>query len=201
MKKLTFPLIILVSLLIGISGTYAALRTVYLNTHAPVHFHANFGIFINGEHLDFTNSRYMEDVIACSVTGEQSPKERVHMHNNIGDAIHVHASGVTWADFLTNIGFYADSSHLITDEQGPVYLNTSDKKMHFILNGKAVNNPINTLIRSEDRFLISYGSESESQLTEQFNTIASSAHELNASHDPRTCSSEAPTEFKFKFWQ
>jgi len=44
----------------------------------------------------------MEDIVGCSITGKISARDRVHLHENNGDTIHVHHDGVTWGHFFSN---------------------------------------------------------------------------------------------------
>ncbi len=61
------------------------------------HFHANFRVFLGDHFVDFGDASYMEEVQTCLIdASKQSPKNRVHLHENNGTAIHVHSPGVTW---------------------------------------------------------------------------------------------------------
>lgn len=59
--------------------------------------------------------------------------------------------------------------------------------MHFILNGKEVANPSNSLIRSEDRLLVVYGNESPENLQQEFDSVSRNAGEYNNKYDPGSC--------------
>jgi len=48
-------------------------------------------MYIDGEGVDFSDDKYMEDVAGCSLSGEKMPKDRVHLHENNGDTIHIHS--------------------------------------------------------------------------------------------------------------
>ena len=47
-------------------------------------------MYVNGERVDFSPDKYMEDVEGCSLTGRMNPEDRVHLHENNGDTIHIH---------------------------------------------------------------------------------------------------------------
>ncbi|MGE3279090.1 MAG: hypothetical protein AB7J40_04890 [Candidatus Altimarinota bacterium] len=173
-------------------------RFFFMPGHAVTHFHANFAMFINGERVDLTDDKYMEDVQGCKPEYiKVQPEERTHMHENNHDVVHVHDDGVTWGHFMANIGFAFGSSYLITDED-QIFRNENGRTVKYILNGVQVNNPFNRLMQSEDRFLISYGDESVDQvLSEQFSVVAADAHEHNEHPDPGSCSGT----IELGFWE
>lgn len=82
---------------------------------AHVHIHAGFQVYVDGVQQDFSDFQYMS-FAPCS-TGEQkklTPEERqiekAHLHDSVGDVVHVHRKGATWGDLLKNIGFNYDAS-------------------------------------------------------------------------------------------
>lgn len=173
---------------------FSSLRFFFMPPVTATHFHANFALFIDGQQFDFSGDKYMEDVQGCKPDYlPLLPRERTHLHNNEGDAIHVHDRGVTWGHFMANVGFDFGKTYLVSDE-GTLYVN-GNKIIKFILNGKEVENPFNKLIESEDRLLISYGVETVEQAMNQFSTVASDAHEHNEHPDPGSCSGAIELDF------
>jgi hypothetical protein len=168
-----------------------AVRFAAMPAHEHVHFHANWAVFVNGQRLDLTGMRYMEDVFQCSVDPtHQRPEDRVHMHEGNHDVVHVHASGVTWGHFLANIGFGVGDTYLETDEAR--LETTPDRTLKFVLNGDPVRSIRNLPIRDQDRLLISYGPESLEEVTaDQFTQVAADAGRYNEVPDPASCSGAA----------
>jgi len=160
------------------------------------HFHANFALYIDGKRFELKDNKYMEAVTACYAVGTVQPKQRVHMHNNDQDVVHVHADGVTWGHFLINIGFNIGSDYLV-DDSGTYYKSGENgKSLLFILNGDDVESIGNKLMRSEDKLLISYGEQNKSELLDgSFKEMASNAHEFNGKHDPAGCAGEESISF------
>jgi len=152
----------------------------------PPHFHANFAMYVDGERIDFSLDRYMEDVAGCSLTGLMYPKDRAHLHENNPDTIHIHHEWVSWGHFFTNIGIIFDSQFL-SGGNGQVFEETEDKEITYILNGEKVKNPFNTLITSKDRLLVSYGSESREEIDKQYESVSTNAGEFNSKYDPGSC--------------
>lgn len=156
-------------------------------SHA-VHYHANWAVFIDGERLDLTANRYMEDIGSCSVDPtRQRPEDRVHMHEANQDVVHVHASGVSWGHFLANLRFAVGDDFLVTDRAR--YDPGDGRTLKFILNGQAIRSIANRAIGDEDRLLISFGAESEEEVAaSQFAQVASTAGTFNTMPDPASCS-------------
>jgi hypothetical protein len=83
-----------------------------------VHYHAGFRVYIDGELQDFSDIKYM-NVKPCESEdhkdNESAPpppkeagseeetahEEAVHLHDLVGDVVHIHASGVRWEDLFT----------------------------------------------------------------------------------------------------
>jgi hypothetical protein len=166
----------------------SAARLVALPEHAHVHHHANWAVFIDGERLDLTDIRYMEDVFQCTMDPtHQRPEDRVHMHEGNHDVVHVHAAGVTWGHLLANLGFGIGSDYLHTDRAR--FETTPDRSLKFVLNGTPVRSISNLAIGDQHRLLISYGPESvEEVVATQFPLVASDAGRYNEIPDPATCS-------------
>jgi hypothetical protein len=154
--------------------------------HAAPHFHANFAMHINGERVDFSAVEYSEDIAGCSITGEITPKDRVHLHENNQDTIHIHASGVSWGHFFANNNFSFWENYISLDS-GEMFQNNNIAKIQYVLNGKIKNNPFNRAIWSKDRLLINYGTQTEIELLELYETVSDNAGEYNAKYDPGSC--------------
>jgi len=95
MKKI----LIIVGILIAIFA--------YDHFHVP-HHHAEFQVYIDGERRDLAGLDYMY-FAPCRVYdfGERELEEidRAHLHDYVGDVVHVHDDGLTWRVLLTNLNF------------------------------------------------------------------------------------------------
>jgi len=96
--KILAPLILVALFFLG-GYVYGGLQFL------PPHYHANFALYIDGKKFDFSGDQYMEDVSKCSLGNTVYPKDRAHLHENNGNTIHVHAAGVSWEQFFSNVGF------------------------------------------------------------------------------------------------
>jgi len=180
-------LFILVGAVAGVL-TIGGVRYTMQEPPHTVHFHANWAIFVDGARLPLTENRYMEDVMTCAAdAAHQDPEDRVHMHVNNHDIVHVHAPGVAWGHLLSNLDFGLGDDYLYTDQAR--LESTPERSLKFILNGKRVSTIRNVPIRDQDRLLISFGPESvEEVIATQFPQVASDAAQYNEMPDPASCS-------------
>lgn len=156
-----------------------------LLVRAPeTHYHANFAVYINGEREDFSEFTYYEEVAACTGAYADNPKGRVHMHDEVDDIIHVHDKRVSYGAFFQNIGWGVGDEYLATLDR--LYQTDADTKVTYILNGETVDSIGSRLIGNMDRLLVSYG-PADSDFLAQYNTVASTAPEVNKYQDPATC--------------
>jgi len=187
-------LILNLAFLLGIM-TFVAFRFItYKST--DVHYHANFGLYINGQRDEFKSFTFYEEVQSCTVHDPTNPRTRVHMHDQNNGLIHVHAEGATWGYFFANLGYTLGDKLIETDS---VFDNAKNKgytiyadgkdgnKLSFILNGKKTSNIANVVIASEDRLLINYGNTSQEKLDQLFATVPTDAHKANTERDPASC--------------
>lgn len=187
-----------ISLIVGI--ILILLLTFYLwkdyaNYKNYVHYHANFWVFIDWKQVDFSDEKYMEDIAACKFWTLKTQKERTHLHENNGWTIHVHDDWVTWGHFFANIWYEFNDNFLATDNSWLLIPN-NDTKITFILNWKAVWNPFNREIKSEDVLLVNYWNENIDTINNYYSQIKKDAWEFNEMKDPTTCSWDNFSIFK-----
>lgn len=160
-----------------------------------VHYHANFGLYINGKRDEFNNFGYYEEVTSCGGNDLQNPKIRVHMHDNINYVVHVHDSAVTWGHFFANLG-YTLGDNLISTKDGSLYVDGQDgKKLTFLLNGDPITSVANRTIGDDDVLLVSYGTENDQAIQKQYESIIQDAKHYDENADPASCSGAKPPSF------
>lgn len=176
-------------LLIGMILALLGMGVVRFATYKvdATHYHANFGLYINGQRDEFKNFTFYEEVQSCGLHGSDNVKSRAHMHEQKNGLIHVHAEGVTWSQFFTNLGYTLDND-LIKTDNGVFIKDKAGNKLSFVLNGKSLTTIASRVIKSEDRLLINYGKEDESQIDKHYNSVATGAREANTRKDPASCS-------------
>lgn len=153
----------------------------------PPHYHANWAVVVNGEELDFSDDQYMQSVARCAGGDVVDPAERVHMHNNEGEVVHVHHVGVAWGHFFDNLGMDVGGDYLIVDRARRFFAGEG-ATLKFVLNGFTVGEISTLSIQPGDRLLISYGPETPDQVLEsQFPRVAANAGEYDERDDPAGC--------------
>ncbi len=65
--------------------------------HEEIHRHFDFRLYLDGQAVDLSQDQYQ------SIEGHEL-NEAVHLHDNDGEVVHVHAEGVTLDEFLDSIG-------------------------------------------------------------------------------------------------
>lgn len=163
---------------------------------SSVHYHANFGLFVNGKRDEFKSFTFYEEVASCGSNDVMNPKIRTHMHNNVNYVVHVHDAAATWGHFFANLGYTLGDTVLKTDD-GVFVDGVDGKKLSFLVNGKPVQAIANKTIGDEDVVLISYGNENDAGLQKQYKSIISNAKEYDETADPAACSGAKP----LTFWQ
>lgn len=168
------------------------------------HYHANWAVVVDGEELDFSADRYMQSIAGCTATDVVDPAERVHLHNNEGEVVHVHHTGVAWGHFFDNLGMDVGPDYLIVDDEHR-FFEGEGSTLKIVRNGFVLGEIRTVPIRSGDRLLISYGPESVEQVTgEQFPLVAANAEEYNERDDPAGCSGAVDTalweRLRAAFW-
>lgn len=186
-------------LVLGFLAGFLSLFLVHFVTADSdgIHKHANFALYVNGEKDEFDNFTYYEEVQACNPVDGVRPQSRVHMHDFVSDVVHVHDDGVTWGHFFANLGYTLGNDILVTNDG--VYIPDEDAQLSFIVNGQKTRAISNDLIQNHDTLLINYGSESEDELYERFNSIEKTAHEYNEIEDPGSCAGEGSLSLGQRF--
>jgi len=150
MKALPIVLILTIGfILINATAIAYKISTVPEN---PVHLHANFAVVLNDVPVDFSKPSYMT-IQPCGDLGHgDSKKDGVHLHDQVGNVVHVHAEGITWNDFFESVQLNLGSKIL---EASP-----GATSQYFINGEKREPLVISDPIRSKDQLLVYVGSAS-----------------------------------------
>ncbi len=156
----------------------------------PVHYHANFALYVDGTRDTFKSPTNYEEVQTCGADLD-NPRGRVHMHDEDPYTVHVHDAAVTWGALFDNVG-YTLGDNVLKTGQGVYVSGTNGKQLTFILNGSPVFDVANRVIKDKDVLLISYGNESNAIQQKHYDAIPRTAAEHDATNDPATCSGSKP---------
>ncbi|HLD03245.1 MAG TPA: hypothetical protein VJC17_00565 [Candidatus Dojkabacteria bacterium] len=111
-----------------------------------VHFHAAFLVYENNNLKDFSEFKYMH-ISRCSEdlehVAEDPQLEKAHLHDNIGNIVHVHRKNATWGDLFFNIRYDLPQNIMAN------------------VNGIPAENILERKIQPYDRILIYYGEITE----------------------------------------
>ena len=114
-----------------------------------VHIHADFIVFLNGEKKDFTKPEYQS-------TAESLRSEVVHLHDEKGDVIHIHAEGVTLKEFFTSLDYELTNNCFVTDKDES-FCSEENNKLSVYVNNQVVTDVENYVIKDLDQILIYHG--------------------------------------------
>ena len=109
MSKKLFFIIPIFIILIGIGIFFNKKLLIPKKTH----YHAGFVVFHNNKKVDFSDLKYMFlEPCALNSKREDPPAiiqiQKAHLHDNVGDLIHIERTGATWQDLFTNIHYKID---------------------------------------------------------------------------------------------
>jgi hypothetical protein len=187
--KALFGGILLGTLLLGL------LRFAFAPLTPATHYHANWAVFVEGERLDLSADRFMEEVAACRSTDQGIlPEERIHMHENDHDLVHVHHQGATWGALLANLGMGLGEGYLVLPDGRQLLVNDNERLV-FVVNGLQVPDVYNRVVHSGDRMLISYTTDPQQAPTDEFASVRSDAEEYNERQDPAACAGHGELPF------
>lgn len=143
MKKI-FPYILVFFLAAGLSYFY------FIRSHRTpeeVHYHAGFLVYVDGVLQDYAKDTYMRDV-PCALPGkkpvENDQIEKAHLHDNVGDVVHVERTGAVWNDLFINMGVDLPK----------------DKPLTMYRNGAVVTDPMHAPILPGESVVFVIGSSS-----------------------------------------
>jgi len=123
-----------------------------LLTPKKVHYHAGFVVFENDKKKDFSDFKYMR-IKPCLLDQNQKDSkediqaEKAHLHDSVGDVVHIEGENALWRDLFQNIRYKLDYSKAFT-----------------FINGSKVKNFENQKIQPYDSIVILIGSNKSNHL-------------------------------------
>lgn len=139
MPRWILPLLLITSL------TLLAANLLYRPQAKPVHYHAGFRIYLNGQLQDYSDARYM-NFVACTdhavrKSAAEEQLEKAHLHDSVGDVVHVHRQGAVWGDLFRNLGVVIPAG---TSVRG-------------FLDGKMIASPLSRPIIADQSYILIVG--------------------------------------------
>lgn len=128
MKKIIF--ILSSVLLIGIVGITASKTFIHAK---KIHFHAGFQVVKDSKLVDFSGYQYMNIAPCTSDKNDHDNSneqiEKGHLHDNIGDVVHIERSGSKWKDLFQNLHYEINYSKVTAYINGKQVSLFQDKEM------------------------------------------------------------------------
>lgn len=175
---LFFLFIGVVVVLVGVLGVFLSNSSIVAEDHEDdTHYHVGFRIYSNNELQDFSSFRYMhfspcsQEEEAADEHDSDDPKDRIHLHNNVGNVAHVHADDVTWYELFESLGIES----MISDN------------VIFIENGEKINALLDTIPDEYDSVIFSF--DSDVSIENLIDVEVSNAEILEAEADVENCGS------------
>jgi hypothetical protein len=122
----------------------------------PVHWHADFALYIRGERFDFNKPEFV------SKEGEEK-NPWVHIHEPRYGVVHAHREQTTWDEFLTSLGFSLTDTSL-TLPSGEKLETNATEQLKFYVNGVRIDTLMFQDILDLNQVLITYGSETDAEV-------------------------------------
>lgn len=138
-------LIIVFVVLIAVS---ASILVVFhkKETVKKIHYHAGFVVFKDNKQIDFSGFQYMV-VKPCTIDKKEEKEsdadnqiEKAHLHDLVGDVVHVERENAKWSDLFTNLKYVIDYKHTSA-----------------YLNGKKIDNFHDLVIQPYDSLVVLIG--------------------------------------------
>jgi hypothetical protein len=130
-------------ILLTIVGVIAGFKYFYRDQ--AVHYHAGFQIYVDDKLQDFSDYKYMSVVPCTDDQHKEAVESKVHLHDGVGNIVHVHAPGVVWGDLLKYLKFTVDPK----------------KPVEAYVNEKKVNNIMTTPIYPYDSLVLIIGNHKD----------------------------------------
>jgi hypothetical protein len=163
-------------LLLGGGGWYLVDASHLLHDHAehhdnhPIadpydteyHVHADFHIVVNGTQVDLSGDQFQ-------TTSEQELHDELHLHDNNGEVVHIHAENKTFGEFLDSLGIELTEECLTLDSQ---YCTNDTKRLKLFVNNERYQDNITQYVpMDDDRVLLYYGTEDDAFIRERLDAI------------------------------
>jgi len=133
------------------------------HTSDEVHVHADFSIYTNDTRLNLTNDKYQ------SSTGNKK-HEDIHLHSSDDHVVHRHAEGITFAEFLSSIGFTLTDNCFTTDD-GTTICNSDTTVVTLYVNGQPHPHPETYITQEEDQVLLYAGAKDNPNIATYLESI------------------------------
>lgn len=127
------------------------------------HQHASILVRVHGDKFDFARPNY------------QVKSPFIHFEGQDGDTVHRHATNVPLGFLFESFNMELTDECIIFPDKTPAhtFCNDPDYTLKFYINHEKVDSVANYVINEDDRILISYGNQNQTEIDEQLRELDS----------------------------
>ncbi len=118
------------------------------------HVHADVKVYIQGQAVNFSEYRFQS-------TNQRPLTEFIHLHDDRGSILHLHASGVPLSYLFGTFGGNLNASCIQVASGEPAYCTDDRNSLRFYVNGNWYSDAGGYVFSDLDQLLISYGPPTE----------------------------------------
>jgi hypothetical protein len=144
----------------GVAAAVLSPRGPDFGALGSAHVHAIFAAKMDGRDIDFSQRQYQ-----VGATGNQY----IHFEGGDGTTIHRHSTKVPIGEYLHSADMDIRDGCFVLDN-GDQFCNDG-KKLRFFVNGEERSSIMDYVLQDEDRILIIYGDENETELQAEFDRL------------------------------
>ncbi len=151
------PIVIIASVLVS------ACQHEYVPNPDPNHTHADFAVWIDGRHIDFSDEKYMSGNSWNEHSHDENQErndEYLHLHDGVGHVIHRHKPGIPIRSFFESISFGITADCFLLDT-GTRYCENGPKHWRMFINEQEMPFDPDYVFEDMDQILLTYGSDNE----------------------------------------
>ena len=163
----TLVLLIIVAVIVVLAIYVIRFQSIELGED---HKHARFKVYINTQQIAFNSEAKPQF---------HNVAEEIFLDGQNGHTIHRFTKTATLGDFFQSIGMKFTPSCFVLDEpykEQTEFCNEGDKTLKFLLNGLPNDEYENYIIQAGDRFLITYGDQTERVVNAQMDSVSGVAY-------------------------
>ena len=130
------------------------------------HIHADIVISINGETLDLSEEKYQTN-------HNHSRHSSLHLHDNVGDVLHVHQKDLSINGFLKSLAIVVEGD--CVRYRGVSYCEGEENIFKVYVNGEESLKRENYIPKDLDKILVYFGVNEEERINVLINSITENA--------------------------
>ncbi len=139
------------------------------HTHSEeFHIHADLRIVIDGEVMNLARPEYMS-------TAESIRHDHVHLHDNDGEVVHIHAPHISLVTFLNSLGITLTDTCLTVDQNS--HCTDESNTLKLIVNGEPYEVVFTSYVPKDlDQILLFFGTKEDTdRAMQEFQNVSDRA--------------------------